>query len=244
VLDHDWATARGPRAENQDRAATAPGWLVVSDGIGGHAGGARAAATTVDAVADLLGTADQLPHVRAEVRVADAVELANTAVRAGRDADPEVADMGATVVVALLDHLEAEGSTWRVASAGDSPAWLVTSAGTQQITHDDNVAGELARRGAITAADAESHPGRHLLVRAVGLEPELPVHTVEVRLQPGDALVLATDGLSGVVDRAGIHRVVTGSGSMAEATAALVDLALRDGTTDNVTVAAVRHRVG
>lgn len=243
TLDHAWATARGPRAENQDRAATSPGWLVVSDGIGGHAGGATAAALTVATVTDLLDRAAG-GTTSAEDLVVAAVAAANAAVRARRDADVTVSDMGATIVVAVADGPGGGGSDWKLASVGDSPAWVVSATGATQVTADDNVAGELLRSGTITAEDAEHHPGRHLLVRAVGLEPDLPVAATSVHLRPGDALVLASDGLSGVLGPDDIHRAVATAGSMAEATAALVEQSLQADTRDNVTVAAVRHLRG
>ncbi|CAN5696304.1 N/A [soil metagenome] len=242
TLDHGWATARGPRSDNQDRAATTPGWLVVSDGIGGHAGGATAASLTVAAVADVLeGRAHRGAILSAEELVVASVAAANRAVRAGRRADPTVADMGATIVLAVADGPGAGGSDWKLASVGDSPAWVVSAAGATQVTADDNVAGELVRSGTITPEDAEHHPGRHLLVRAVGLEDDLPVAATTVHLRPGDALVLASDGLSGVLGPADIHGVLSTAGSMAEATATLVERSLLAGTRDNVTVAAVRH---
>lgn len=239
-LDHGGATACGVRSENQDRWATAPGWLVVSDGIGGHTGGALAATLTVDAVRQLLewGESDGEP---AEALVADAVQRANAAVRAQRVSDRRVPDMGATLVLGVAASVEPAGSRWAVAGVGDSPAWLVTRDGAVQVTTDDNVAAGLVRSGAITPEASATHPGRHLLLRAVGIEAHLATPAVEVRLRVGDALVFGSDGLSAVIAPAEIHEVVTAAPSMADASQRLVDRALRAGTTDNVTVAAVRH---
>ncbi|QXC63047.1 protein phosphatase 2C domain-containing protein [Aquihabitans sp. G128] len=241
AIDHGWATACGPRSENQDRGAAAPAWLVVSDGIGGHAGGATAAALTVDAVAAVLAPVAAPDGVGPEDLLAAAVARANDAVRAGRAADPAVADMGATVVLAVADPAAVDGSRWLVASVGDSPAWVARREGVQQLTHDDNVAGELARTGAITAEAAEHHPGRHLLLRAMGLEATVAVTPIEVVLGPGDALVLASDGLSGVLGPADIHAAIATAPTMAGAAATLVERSLQAGTRDNVTVAAVRR---
>lgn len=242
-LDHGGATARGVRSENQDRWATATGWLVVSDGIGGHTGGALAATLTVDAVRQLLERVDGAREP-AEALVADAVRRANAAVRAQRAINPRASDMGATVVLGVAASVEAAESRWAVAGVGDSPAWSVTRHGAVQVTADDNVAAGLVRSGAITPEASADHPGRHLLLRAVGIEACLETAAVEVRLGVGDALVLASDGISAVIAPAAIHAVVTAAPSMAEASQRLVDMALRAGTTDNVTVAAVRHVSG
>lgn len=240
-LDYGGATACGVRSENQDRWATGPDWLVVSDGIGGHTGGALAATLTVDAVHQLLEDRAGEP---AEALVADAVRRANAAVRARRAVDPRVSDMGATVVLGVASSVEADEGRWAVTGVGDSPAWLVTENGAVQVTADHNVAAGLVRSGAITPEASVDHPGRHLLLRAVGIEARLETTAIEVRLGVGDALVLASDGLSAVIAPVEIHAVVTAAPSMAEASQRLVDMALRAGTTDNVTVAAVRHVPG
>ncbi|HEY8526264.1 MAG TPA: PP2C family serine/threonine-protein phosphatase [Acidimicrobiales bacterium] len=120
-VDAGAATATGPRPDNQDRVAVAPGWAIVSDGVGGHAGGGRAAQLTVDTViATLEAAGSPSPEV-----LERAVAAANEAVRAGRRADPEVADMGATLTVAVVAAMGPDESRWLIASVGDSPAWVV-----------------------------------------------------------------------------------------------------------------------
>jgi PPM family protein phosphatase len=236
-VDAAGVTSVGGRTENQDRAALAPGLAVVSDGVGGHAGGSRAAEMTVAAV---LATLEGRETV-GEAELADAVTRANDAVRAGREADPSVASMGATVIVAAAQPSPPGASRWLVAHVGDSPAWHVTAEGAPRLTRDHTLAAELVRSGAIAADAAESHPGRHMLVRAIGSEARVEPDVVPVELGPGEALVLASDGLADVLGGPEIHRLVTGTGTAEEAARALVDASLAAHTRDNVTTVVVRR---
>jgi serine/threonine protein phosphatase PrpC len=160
-LDHGWATAAGRRPDNQDRCAATGTWAVVSDGAGGHRGGALAAALTVDAVA--AGLAGAVPAADPGV-VHRLVAAADGAVRARQAADPGVATMAATVTVAVA----APGDDWWVGHVGDSPAWRVGGRTITRLTEDHNAAAALVRAGLITAAEARAHPGRHMITRAVG----------------------------------------------------------------------------
>ncbi len=215
--------------------------------MGGHAGGSQAAQLTVDTVLGLLtGLAD--PPGPAEL--AAAVSRANDAVRAGRHADPEVASMGATVIVAAAqgpdplatDPGERSGARrWLVAHVGDSPGWLVGAAGAFRLTHDHTLAAELVRSGALAAEAADMHPGRHMLVRAIGSEAHVEPDLVRVELGAGDALVLASDGLSDVLDGEAIRQVVAATATAEDAARALVEASLAAGTRDNVTTVVVRR---
>jgi protein phosphatase len=236
-FESGWATATGRRPDNQDRAAVADGWVVVSDGAGGLRGGAQAAALTVAAaVARLAASAD-----RVDGRVVqEAVQDANAAVRTGQRDDPTVAFMAATLTLAALAADRAAGSLWLVAGVGDSPAWLVTGERVTRITDDDNAAAELVRAGVISRDEARTHPGRHLITRAMGSAEVVTPEVAHVALFPGDALVLASDGL-GVLGEADIGRIVRAAAGADTAAQRLVDAALDAGSTDNVTAAVVRQ---
>lgn len=238
VIDVGWATATGPRDENQDRAAVSPRWAVVSDGAGGHAGGARAAQLSVDAVVDRLAAAGQA--VDDEVARRAAAD-ANDAVRAGRAADPSVEKMAATLTFAVARAATPIGSTWSLVAVGDSPAWLLAGGKLRRVTEADNVATELVRAGVISRAEARRHPGRHLVTRAMGTDDTVTASPVTVSLRPGDALVLATDGVE-VLDEAAMMEAMSSSSDSTAAARRLVAAALAHGTSDNVTVVVIRHR--
>jgi serine/threonine protein phosphatase PrpC len=237
-IDAGWATATGPRADNQDRAAVAPTWAVVSDGAGGHRGGALAAQLTVDAAVTRLTAAAGGGDRRI---VADVVAEADAAVRARQAADPEVATMAATLTLAVASSIGPDGSAWIVADVGDSPAWSLTGGHLTRVSEEDNVAAELVRAGAISRAEARQHPGRHVITQAVGGVEAATATAADVALRPGDGLVLASDGVE-VVDETAMMEVVSGAPTAAQAARRLVDAALARGATDNVTVAVVRHR--
>jgi len=156
--------------------------------------------------------------------------------------------MGATLTAAAATALGSGGSRWLLASVGDSPAWLVTPAGLARITDDHTVAAALVRSGVISPGDAATHPGRHVLVQAVGTEDRIAPDIVAVDLAPGDALVLASDGVSDVLDDAAVAAAVAdptaaaaGGGDAEAAARRLVTAALAAGSTDNVTAVVVRH---
>ncbi|HXH58800.1 PP2C family protein-serine/threonine phosphatase [Iamia sp.] len=238
-LDRGGASATGVRPENQDRWAVGPCWGVVCDGVGGHAGGARAAQLALDAVTSSLAAPDR-PVSGADLDTA--VEAATRAVRAGQDDDPTVSHMASTLTVASAIAVEPDASVWTVIHVGDSPAWLVTATESRPITCDHNLAGDLARAGSLSTADAAGHPGRRLLTRAIGVDDHAKPDTISVTLAPGDALVLASDGLSDVLDAAAIDEGLSPANSATDGAERLVRMALDRGTTDNVTVVVLRHR--
>jgi PPM family protein phosphatase len=127
-----------------------------------------------------------------------------------------------------------------VAGVGDSPAWLVTGERVTRIPDDDNAAAELVRAGVISRDEARTHPGRHLITRAMGSAEVVTPEVAHVALFPGDALVLASDGL-GVLGEADIGRIVRAAAGADTAAQRLVDAALDAGSTDNVTAAVVRQ---
>lgn len=234
------ATALGRRAENQDRWFVGPGLALVSDGMGGHRGGALAAELTVAAVAAALD--GRAPGgARSTTDLLDAFDRANAAVRAVRDEQVEVAEMGATLTVALLTDTAPERSRWSIAHVGDSPAFHVSADATTVLTADHTPAAELVALGVLTEAQAAGHPTRHQLLRAIGPDPILEVDLAEVDLVAGDALVLASDGLSGTIAADEIGAIVRSAASAATAAEALVEAAVAGGASDNVTAVVVRQ---
>jgi serine/threonine protein phosphatase PrpC len=234
------ATDTGPRAENQDRWAAGPGWAVVCDGVGGHAGGAVAAQTALDVVVAHLAGGPARSAGDAEGRLRAAATAANAAVAEGRAAGPAVADMATTLTAAVLVPGRRRRRRWVVLQVGDSPAWRVGPATARSITWDHNLVGDLVRTGALAPDEAIGHRGRHVVTRALGTAATVEPELFTVDLAPGERLVLASDGLS---DVAGPEAAVApcAAAPTAEAAArALVALALARGTMDNVTVVVAR----
>jgi protein phosphatase len=237
LVECAYATARGARPDNQDRCAISLRWAVLSDGAGGHAGGALAAQLTVDTVLSCLETNEGEPDADL---LGESASRANDAVRQGRH-DPAVAGMAATLVVAIATSAAEETSSWLVANVGDSRAWFVTQDAATQITEDDNVAAQLVRSGELTPEQALAHPGRNWITRAIGSEPGVEARITPVRLRRGEALLVASDGLD-VLSTGTIAKIMAAASSPADAAATLVRSALALGSLDNVTAAVIRHR--
>ena len=217
------------RLHNEDRAIATARILAVADGMGGAKAGEVAAQVAVDSLSGLTA-------VNSET-VRRAIERANRAIRRMASEDPDKSGMGTTMTAALLrdDRLD-------VIHVGDSRAYLWREGRLSQVTEDHSVVGELVRRGSITAEEAEVHPHRNVITRALGAEAEVQADTVSTGLQDGDVVLLCSDGLSSYVAEADIAAALEGSDSLADAARALVAKANGAGGADNVTV--VLARVG
>lgn len=210
------------REQNQDTAYAGSRLLAVADGYG--SAGAPASAAAVDALKRL--ETDGVPTGDLLNLLADAVEEARQAVV---DA-PGVADEAGTTLTAMLWT----GSQLALVHIGDSRGYLLRDGELFQITHDHTVVQSMVDEGRITAAEAESHPQRSLLARALGRGAD---GTTDVRLHDArrqDRYLLCSDGLSTVVPNDEIHRVLSDVGAPARAVRELVALANGSGGPDNV----------
>ncbi len=216
------------RRHNEDRSLARPGVLAVADGMGGALAGEVAAQMAVEAVAELAApvTADDVRR---------ALQEANRAIRRMASEDPDKAGMGTTLTAAMLaaDRLD-------VVHVGDSRAYLWRDGELRQLTQDHSVVAELVRRGSLSAEDAEHHPHRNVITRALGAEPEVVADTVSEPLRDGDVVLLCSDGLSSYVPERDIAGVLAAAASLREAAEALVERANAAGGTDNVTVVLAR----
>jgi serine/threonine protein phosphatase PrpC len=217
------------------RGAGLDGLLVVADGMGGHAAGEVASAMVVDcfeAWFEALRSSDSSagpPDWGAIVR--HLIQDANRQVHALAQADHERAGMGSTVVAALI----ARGRLY-LGSVGDSRVYLVDGSDIFQLTRDHSWVAEEVRAGRLSARAAATHPHKNLLTRAVGVTEDVEVDGRTYDLLPGDHVLLCTDGLTNVVSDAEIASAVRAYRDPRRAAAMLVDLTLRRGAPDNVTV--------
>ena len=216
------------RHHNEDRSLASPRLLVVADGMGGAKAGEVAAQMAVDAVGRLVG-----PVHADDVR--GAIERANRAILRLATDDPDKSGMGTTLTAAMLEegHLD-------VVHVGDSRAYLWRGGELRQITEDHSVVAELVRRGSITAEEAESHPHRNVITRALGAEPQVDADVVSTDLEDGDVVLLCSDGLSSYVPESAIAEVLAGADSLDAAAKGLVARANGAGGADNVTVVLAR----
>ncbi|MCU0306304.1 MAG: Stp1/IreP family PP2C-type Ser/Thr phosphatase [Thermoleophilia bacterium] len=216
------------RAENQDRDLVAPPLIAVADGMGGHQGGEVAADMAVAAMRSIGG--EPSPEALRE-----ALERANRDIREAAADDPSRAGMGTTATAGIVG----EGRL-HLAHVGDSRAYLVRDGQMAQLTADHSIVAELVRSGSLTPEEASRHPSRNVITRALGAEREVKVDTTEQELEPGDVVLLCTDGLTGYVPDSEILRIVSTSPALREAAAELVAQANTAGGGDNVTVVLAR----
>ncbi len=202
--------------------------LVVADGMGGAKAGEVAAQMAVDAVGRLVG-----PVHEGDVR--SAVERANRAIRRLASDDPDKSGMGTTLTAAMLDDGRLD-----VVHVGDSRAYLWRDETLRQVTEDHSVVAELVRRGSITREEAETHPHRNVITRALGAEEGVDADVVHVDLEDGDVVLLCSDGLSSYVPEAAIAEVLAQAEGLDAAARGLVSLANGAGGADNVTVVLAR----
>ena len=150
--------------------------------------------------------------------------------------DPAAAGMGTTVTVAVVDGA---AGTVTIGHVGDSRAYRIRSESLEQLTADHSLVAELVRTGRLTPQQAADHPHRSVITRAVGTEPSVDVDTFTLEALAGDLYLLCSDGLTDMVDDAGILTLAETAAREPEAVArALVDAANRAGGSDNITVVA------
>lgn len=206
-------------------------YAVLCDGMGGENGGNVASELTVRDIgrelsAALGSGAEQQDLCTIMER---AVSHANLVVnRAARDTQA-LRGMGTTVVLAV-----AEGNTVTIAHAGDSRAYLIHGEELRQLTHDHTVVQMLMERGEITREEALSHPQRHYITRAVGVDCEIRVEFSQTELEQGDAVLLCSDGLYNYANPADFPQLVR-QAVEAEDASVLIEAANAGGGGDNIT---------
>lgn len=218
------------RSNNQDSAYAGPHLLVVADGMGGHAGGDIASSVAVAHLAPLDDEAHGPDDALEEL--ATALNRAHEELLALAEDNPALAGLGTTVTALLRS-----GNKLAMAHIGDSRAYLLREGELTQVTTDHSFVQHLVNTGKLTPEEAEHHPQRSVLLRVLGdfdmeIVPDLSVREARA----GDRWMLCSDGLSGVVSHdtmADALRDVDDAGACAEK---LVDLALRGGAPDNITV--------
>ncbi|HEY5843886.1 MAG TPA: protein phosphatase 2C domain-containing protein [Mycobacterium sp.] len=227
VLRYSARSDRGlVRANNEDSVYAGPRLLALADGMGGHAAGEVASQLVIAALAHLD---DDEPGGDLLSKLDDAVHQGNAAIAAHVDAEPELEGMGTTLTAILF-----AGNRLGLVHIGDSRGYLLRDGELAQITKDDTFVQTLVDEGRITAEEAHSHPQRSLIMRALtGHEVEPTLIMREART--GDRYLLCSDGLSDPVSQETILEALQIE-DVNESADRLIELALRGGGPDNVTV--------
>jgi PPM family protein phosphatase len=216
------------REGNEDSAYAGPHLLAVADGMGGHAAGEVASAATITTIAALDSDRPGTDLVNA---LAEAVAVANMRLQELIISDPATEGMGTTLTALMWSDGHAA-----ICHIGDSRAYLLRNGQFYQITHDHTLVQSLVDEGKITEDDVATHPHRSLLLRALDgrtiAEPDLSSHET----MAGDRYLLCSDGLSGVVTEQTLHQTLSSVWDPEKAALQLVELAIRGGGPDNITV--------
>jgi protein phosphatase len=225
------------RAVNQDHLLVASPLFAVADGMGGHAAGEVASETALEALRRAI--AAELGDGRLTASgMADAVHGANRAVWDEAQADPHLHGMGTTLTAVAV--VEDEGrERLAVANVGDSRTYRLREGRLEQLTVDHSLVAELVAEGQIRPDEAESHPQRHVLTRALGVYPDVEVDVLTAELQPADRLLLCSDGLSRELTDEQIASLLRRFADPTEAARELVANAKRNGGNDNITAVVV-----
>jgi protein phosphatase len=202
------------------------GLFAVADGMGGHVGGEVASATALEALraAVLSGRP-----------IREAITEANDAVIERAAADESLRGMGTTMTAGTL----AAGDTFLVGHVGDSRAYLLRDGELAQVTEDHSLVEEMVRGGELTPEQAEVHPRRSIVTRALGIEPGVQVDVYTVELHEGDRVLLCSDGLTGMVRADDIAGILQREPDPQKAANQLIEAANAAGGEDNITALVV-----
>jgi PPM family protein phosphatase len=218
------------REANEDSYLVDEPLFVVADGMGGHIAGDVASSTAVSVISGKATTAsaDDLETL------AELVRSANKAIWEKAGDDPSLRGMGTTCTLMLVDDSKAH-----FAHVGDSRAYLLRGGQLSQITEDHTLVGRMVKEGKLRPDEVENHPQRSIITRALGVDSDVEVDLLSLDLQPGDRILINSDGLSSMIPDEAIAGPLRDESDPQAAAEHLVELANRAGGEDNVTVVVV-----
>ncbi len=223
------ASDQGQRRENNEDAYLVDAThslYAIADGMGGHRGGEVASRTAIEALRAAFARGD---------RIDDAIATANTAVIARAAGHDELEGMGTTLTAVTI----AGPHELLFGHVGDSRAYLLHGGELRRVTEDHSLVGELVRGGRLTEEQAEAHPQRAIVTRALGIDADVDVDVYPVAVDSGDRVILCSDGLTDMLRERDIERIARSVPDPQQASEQLVDAANEAGGEDNITVVVV-----
>jgi serine/threonine protein phosphatase PrpC len=233
VAEHVARTDTGhQRATNEDSHLARAPMFVIADGMGGAQAGEVASQLAITHFAEGLPgeEADGAPQ-----RLTRAVREANAEIHAVSESDARRAGMGTTLTAAYVGQSEVS-----FAHVGDSRAYRLRGGELERMTEDHSLVEELLRQGRLTEEEAEEHPQRSIITRALGPEPDVEVDTATVTAADGDIYLICSDGLTSMVPETTVAEILRAAEDITLAAERLIAAALDAGGRDNVTVVLFR----
>ncbi|MEC1256736.1 protein-serine/threonine phosphatase PrpC [Bacillus subtilis] len=225
------------RQHNEDDAGIFKGkdefiLAVVADGMGGHLAGDVASKMAVKAMGEKWNEAETIPTAPSECEkwLIEQILSVNSKIYDHAQAHEECQGMGTTIVCALFT-----GKTVSVAHIGDSRCYLLQDGDFVQVTEDHSLVNELVRTGEISREDAEHHPRKNVLAKALGTDQSVSIDTRSFDIEPGDKLLLCSDGLTNKVEGTELKDILQSDSAPQEKVNLLVDKANQNGGEDNIT---------
>jgi protein phosphatase len=215
------------RRRNEDDYVVEPPLFAIADGMGGAQAGELASSLAAGAIREDEGTEGS-----GERRVTELIQEANRRVYQRSSQDAAASGMGTTMTVALVSN-----GNVVFGHVGDSRAYLIRNGKLEQLTEDHSLVAELVRSGKLSPEEAETHPQRSVITRALGTDPDVDVDTFSIETVPGDLFMLCSDGLTSMVEDDVILQTVEKNRDNLQAAAkALIRAANKGGGEDNITV--------
>ncbi|MGO5674992.1 protein-serine/threonine phosphatase PrpC [Bacillus subtilis] len=225
------------RQHNEDDAGIFKGkdefvLAVVADGMGGHLAGDVASKMAVKAMGEKWNEAETIPTAPSDCEkwLIEQILSVNSKIYDHAQAHEECQGMGTTIVCALFT-----GKTVSVAHIGDSRCYLLQDGDFVQVTEDHSLVNELVRTGEISREDAEHHPRKNVLTKALGTDQSVSIDTRSFDIEPGDKLLLCSDGLTNKVEGTELKDILQSDSAPQEKVNLLVDKANQNGGEDNIT---------
>ena len=214
---------------SEEPVGNLPNLFVVADGMGGHNAGDFASRYGVSVLVETVRKDKNFNPVKI---IRNGIEAANREVLDQSRKDPSMSGMGTTMVAATV-----VGGYAYVANVGDSRLYLAGEK-LEQITQDHSLIAEMVRLGELSPEEGRNHPDKNIITRAVGTGDEIKIDFFDIKLEPGNQIVMCSDGLSNMVEDGEIFSILKESGAEDKAQA-LVDRANANGGKDNIAVIVV-----
>jgi protein phosphatase len=231
IADHASKTDVGrQRHTNEDNFYDQPPLFAVADGMGGAQAGEVASEMAIDQF-----LAERESDATAEQQLEEIAKAANRKIWDMAQADSRHAGMGTTLTAAMVD-----GQNVAVGHVGDSRLYLFRDGELERITRDHSLVEEFVRQGKLTPEQAEKHPQRSVITRALGPESAVEVDTFRIAARDGDVFLLCSDGLSGMVSDSDLEAILAEDKPLGEMASLLVDAANDNGGRDNITAVLFR----